>query len=711
MGDAQGEFSSRGTSRDCLADTLLPKQKSTKKLLATSVQVLTIYMHVETDPAMIKEEPLDESKPFQATDSTEPSPNHDGRPGNASALPSSPLDGVGEPPILGAQEDDLGQAISSGGERDTRDGSTSQRAVFVLDTDSQNDLDPTPRKAIPSTSGRYRAASVSSSDNESEPLGKWVIAIDTPLTGSPTRPINPTHLDTISVGDVHSGITSPAQRVLDDRQDYHSTIVSDARSEPCVTHHGDESRVSAEIDNTNGKADACNAPGGETSTAVRSGQQRKADAMARLVELRLRIEGMGGSAAPRPVSSPGTLPSTPYESSLSALARMNTATYLTRLQEDPANSSASRRLLRIIEDEGVEPASSFGLKLLDLVKALHVGGELGPAPVSAPASVPLAAPVTLSDIDQSTRAAIRPVQDRLDEFADMLNHIAVKVGVVVTDDDERPISGETPVNPAGIKTPRAGSGPLIPPQQPGLDAPSQPQPESTHEAFVGLDASQSEVQGFIHSLPGTVTPRPIKASLDGGKTPLDSVLLAARELSSPTSSKQLSRASSTEDESNGDKPELLGVRLSSEAPSTTGATVDAREAESPAPAYPQTATNTREIRSPEPSPLDFGSIPSALPAAVPPSTSGFGAYARPTTAFTRFLGTPGPRLGPVQYGPQPFPGTYIPPSMMSTYSYPYHHSGPHDTQCIPWCVVCRRWNQSPNPGVRDLSCGSWGSRM
>ena len=101
--------------------------------------------------------------------------------------------------------------------------------------------------------------------------------------------------------------------------------------------------------------------------------------------------------------------------------RVTTPTYFDQLAADATNTTASTRLLRVIEDEGVSLDSSLGLKLLDLVKALRAGGELGP--------------VEVKDNDIKSKG-LEPITARLDEFAGMLNAIAESVGVDLLDNDD-----------------------------------------------------------------------------------------------------------------------------------------------------------------------------------------------------------------------------------------------------------------------------------
>ncbi|WVW84714.1 hypothetical protein I302_106749 [Kwoniella bestiolae CBS 10118] len=96
------------------------------------------------------------------------------------------------------------------------------------------------------------------------------------------------------------------------------------------------------------------------------------------------------------------------------LERVTSRDYLEDLITSSGNTTASTRLLRIMQAESVSPASSLGLKLLDLAKALRTDGELAPArPVE----------------DTTTNKKVENIENRLNEFADMLYHIAENVGV------------------------------------------------------------------------------------------------------------------------------------------------------------------------------------------------------------------------------------------------------------------------------------------
>jgi hypothetical protein len=110
------------------------------------------------------------------------------------------------------------------------------------------------------------------------------------------------------------------------------------------------------------------------------------------------------------------------------LKRVDTRDYLDELQALKGNTTASTRLLRIIKEEGVAPASQLGLKLLDLAKALSLEGELGPSSVQ-------------KGDEYIASAVAQPLHKRLDQFAEMLDHIAFAVGVNVVEPD---VNGNTP---------------------------------------------------------------------------------------------------------------------------------------------------------------------------------------------------------------------------------------------------------------------------
>ncbi|WWC88581.1 uncharacterized protein L201_003493 [Kwoniella dendrophila CBS 6074] len=124
------------------------------------------------------------------------------------------------------------------------------------------------------------------------------------------------------------------------------------------------------------------------------------------------------------------------------LERITSRGYIEELIASPGNTTASNRLLRIMQAENVSPASSFGLKLLDLAKALKTDGELAP---SKPAE----------DVQLSQQ--VTKIGDQLNSFADMVNHIAEKVGVDLAhssdgEDDEHDAES-TPMTPAPPKSP------------------------------------------------------------------------------------------------------------------------------------------------------------------------------------------------------------------------------------------------------------------
>ncbi len=117
----------------------------------------------------------------------------------------------------------------------------------------------------------------------------------------------------------------------------------------------------------------------------------------------------------------------------------NAAIYLEKLLGIDTNTTASKRLLRILKDELVGLDTSLGLKLLDLAAALRADGELAPPPAQSMTSL------LMPDI--------QPIQDRLNDFAGMLNVIAEAVGVDVLEDDED-ISSKRANNPSAKVSPR-----------------------------------------------------------------------------------------------------------------------------------------------------------------------------------------------------------------------------------------------------------------
>lgn len=172
-------------------------------------------------------------------------------------------------------------------------------------------------------------------------------------------------------------------------------------------------------------------------------------------------------------------PKTPLRMDVPLEGGVSTPTYLDELASSPHHTAASTRLLRIVKEEGVKPASSLGLKLLDLVQALQTDGELHPdSPVYvADASVSTkkacdksvegddvvdkasgpdvtdSDAVSVSDLVESSvrlsvKSSLEPIEDRLNDFAAMLNTIAEAVGVNLLEDDTREAEQEyVVVNP------------------------------------------------------------------------------------------------------------------------------------------------------------------------------------------------------------------------------------------------------------------------
>ena len=153
------------------------------------------------------------------------------------------------------------------------------------------------------------------------------------------------------------------------------------------------------------------------------------------------------------------------------LKRVSTFGYFATLQENAQSTLASKRLLEIMKQESVAPASSLGLSLLDLVKDLQVGGayyvpdgvknvdrteveqtdeeEQSRKPEEGekageeesveeqqtrePATV-----LSKEEKDQVSqlKVALAPIENRLDDFAAMLNAIAEAVGIKLLEDEK-----------------------------------------------------------------------------------------------------------------------------------------------------------------------------------------------------------------------------------------------------------------------------------
>lgn len=101
----------------------------------------------------------------------------------------------------------------------------------------------------------------------------------------------------------------------------------------------------------------------------------------------------------------------------------NSSAYLGSLLAAKNNTPASTRLLHILETEAVSLDTSLGLQLLDLVAALRLDGKLTPA----------------GQIDKRAYlrpTSLEPIENRLNDFAGMLNVIAEAVGVNLLENDE-----------------------------------------------------------------------------------------------------------------------------------------------------------------------------------------------------------------------------------------------------------------------------------
>ncbi|KAK6908150.1 hypothetical protein I203_102151 [Kwoniella mangroviensis CBS 8507] len=134
-------------------------------------------------------------------------------------------------------------------------------------------------------------------------------------------------------------------------------------------------------------------------------------------------------ALPPAIHSIDIVQEVPNTTSEHSLERVTSRGYLEDLISSSGNTTASTRLLRIMQAESVSPASSLGLKLLDLAKALRTDGELAPSkPVE----------------NTTTNTKVEIIENRLNEFADMLNHIAESVGVALDTSSSSSSSSSSP---------------------------------------------------------------------------------------------------------------------------------------------------------------------------------------------------------------------------------------------------------------------------
>ena len=138
-------------------------------------------------------------------------------------------------------------------------------------------------------------------------------------------------------------------------------------------------------------------------------------------------------------SEDGTIFTVSSSSSIVALSRLETPTYINDLLEKPDHTTASTRLLRIMRDEKVKLDSSLGLKLLDVVQALKRGGELSSVDIDSDTAESEA----VSELKTLQVSSFNKTSERLNEFAGMLNAIAEAVGVNLQDADEEGPKAET----------------------------------------------------------------------------------------------------------------------------------------------------------------------------------------------------------------------------------------------------------------------------
>lgn len=220
-------------------------------------------------------------------------------------------------------------------------------------------------------------------------------------------------------------------------------------------------------------------PKGKIDLTARRGDQTSSDKVASTVKpIDIQdtsipaVVGGGPNAQSAFYAAARAGPKTPVRMDVSLEGGVSTPTYLDELASSPNHTAASTRLLRIIKEEGVKPASSLGLKLLDLVQALQTDGELHQdSPVfdvqsldssgstekacdkssngddvvdkaSGPDVTDASDTVSVSDLVESSvrlsvKSSLEPIEDRLNDFAAMLNTIAEAVGVNLLEDDAR----------------------------------------------------------------------------------------------------------------------------------------------------------------------------------------------------------------------------------------------------------------------------------
>ncbi|ORY28495.1 hypothetical protein BCR39DRAFT_559514 [Naematelia encephala] len=106
-----------------------------------------------------------------------------------------------------------------------------------------------------------------------------------------------------------------------------------------------------------------------------------------------------------------------------------TSTYLSKLIDDPRNSPASTRLLKIIQSEAIALDTYAGLKLLELAEDMRVDGPLGPKEIHQ-------ANENEKEKEKEKEKDTMAIENRLNDFAEMLNVIAEAVGVNLLENDD-----------------------------------------------------------------------------------------------------------------------------------------------------------------------------------------------------------------------------------------------------------------------------------
>lgn len=123
-----------------------------------------------------------------------------------------------------------------------------------------------------------------------------------------------------------------------------------------------------------------------------------------------------------------------------ALDRIDSGTYIDKLRAEQGNTPASYEILSIMRAHKISPASHLGLDLLNLSRKHRLDGNF--ASSSSPTTSLQVPPVSLDNsttssvIEEAVKTSLQPVEERLNEFAEMLNTIAESVGVNLIENDD-----------------------------------------------------------------------------------------------------------------------------------------------------------------------------------------------------------------------------------------------------------------------------------